>query len=124
MGDCGDERPLVLSNLEHLHHKRDVVVFLKPIRYGLCQYRRREWTERLTPLNLGIEDRLHISAAWIPQDRPISKCTGPPLHAALKPTHYFSLRDGVSRSLDEFHLVFDGFDDAICLFDLASPRRD
>src|SRR5882757_7665249 len=85
MSDGGNQGPLLLANLKHLHHERDGIALFEPIGYGFFEDRRCKWPKRLAPLDLRVEDRLHVGATRVAQDRPVAKRPRSPFHASLKP---------------------------------------
>src|SRR5947209_13654356 len=85
MSHRGDEFASLLADLEHLHHEWNAIIFLEPLRHGLLQYRGRERPERFPPLDLSIEQRLHVGATGIAQDRAVAERAGTPFHPSLKP---------------------------------------
>src|ERR1700736_4594296 len=85
MSDRRDELTLLRANLEDLHHEGDVVILLKPLRHRLLEHRGSKWAERLAPFDLLVEDRLHIGAPRISENRAIAERSRAPLHSALKP---------------------------------------
>src|SRR5580704_3873253 len=91
MGNCGDERPLILANLEHLHHKGNRVVLFEPICHLLRKYRGCEWPKRLTPFNLAVKNGLHICPPRVAHDGAVAKCTRAPLHTTLKPSNHLAI---------------------------------
>src|SRR5947207_12974520 len=93
MSHRGYEAPLLFADLEHLHHERYGVILFEPVIDEFVEHRGRKGPEGFAPLNLRIEDRLHVGAARITDDRPVTKRTWAPLHAPLEPTHHFALRD-------------------------------
>src|SRR5262249_32660934 len=96
---CRNKRSFLLPNLEYLHHKRDVVILLKPVSYHLFQHRRRKRPKRLPPFDLRIKNGLHIGPAGITEDRAIAERSWSPFHAALKPTHDFTIGEDRCRAL-------------------------
>src|SRR5581483_4144028 len=112
VSDGGDRRPLLLADLENLHHEGNIVVFLEPVFDGCVENRRRKRAEALAPLYLGIEDLLHVGATRVANDRTIAERPRPPLHPALKPSDDFAAGDGLGRSAAKIRLVVDPIDDA------------
>src|SRR6185503_12723187 len=98
----GNFSALVLPDGEHLHHERDFVIVLEPIRDGLTQNRWCEGPEGLTPLNLKVQDILHVRPARISQDGPISQGARTPLHAVLKPTYNLAISNGRGNLAAQF----------------------
>src|SRR5262245_60500749 len=96
---------LVLADLKDLHHEGNFIVRLEPFRNGFTQYRRRERPKRLTPFDLRVEDRLHVTATRIAHDGSIAERTRPPLHASLKPTHHTAVGHGARRSRAQLPFV-------------------
>lgn len=66
MGYCRYPRPLILLNLKDLRHKRNGVLFFKPVANGFLQNRRRKRPKGLSPFDLFIKDCFHIGATGIP----------------------------------------------------------
>src|SRR5438067_12656400 len=105
MSHRGYEPPLLFTDLEHLHHERYGVIFLEPIIDGFLKYRGCERTEGFAPLDLRIEDRLHVIATWITYYRSVTKRTWTPLHAPLKPTDHMAVRDCRGNALYKLRLI-------------------
>ena len=63
VGDGGNSRALAFSDLEHLHHEVNSVIFLEPIADRFLEHRWREWPERFPPLDLGVEFRVSTRAS-------------------------------------------------------------
>ena len=61
------------------------------------QDRGREGAERFAPLDLGVEDGLHVGAARIADDRAVAERARAPLHAALKPADDLAVGDRRAR---------------------------
>src|SRR2546421_6674422 len=98
MGNGRDRRALLLPDLENLHHKRDGIVLLKPagdrvVEDGWCK-----WAERFTPLDLRIEDRLHVRTPGIADNRAVAERTRTPLQSTLKPADDLAVGDGSGRA--------------------------
>src|SRR5215831_631103 len=93
MRDRGNEFSFLRADLEYLHHERNVVILFKPIRYCVLEHGWREGPEGFSPLDLSIEDRLHIGTSRIAHDRPVTKRSRAPLHASLEPANHLSLGD-------------------------------
>ena len=84
------------------------------------QHRRRERPERFAPLDLGVEDLLHVGAARIADDRAVAERARPPFHAALKPADDLAVGDRRGGAPAELGLVGDFLDRAAGRGDLRS----
>src|SRR5262249_29255295 len=60
MGNSGNEPALFFADLENLHHEGDGIILLKPFCDGVLEDGGSEWTKRFPPLDLCVEERLHI----------------------------------------------------------------
>src|SRR5262245_4058266 len=121
MSDRWDQRPLVFTDLENLHHEGDVIILLEPIRHRFVEYRRRKWTKGFPPLDLGIENRFHVGPTRIADDRAIAERAWPPFHAALKPSDDLPLGDRHGRPSAQLCLVRNILDRATGRVDLGLP---
>src|SRR5262249_51859832 len=73
MSDRWDQRPLLRTDLEYLHHEGHGAVLLEPVRHRILKHRWREGPKRFAPLDLAIEHALHVAPAGIAYDRPVSE---------------------------------------------------
>ena len=85
-------------------------------RDGLAQDRGRERAEGLAPLDLAVEDVLHVGAARVAEDRAVAERARPPLHAALEPADDLAVarcaaavrRQSSASSVDALHRAAGG----------------
>src|SRR5262245_40147916 len=105
MRDRGNKRPFLRTNLEYLHHEWNVVSLFKPVRYRVLKNRRRKGAKRFAPLDLGIEDSLHVGAARISHDRAIPERSGTPFHTPLEPSYNLAIGDRCGGSPTQVTLV-------------------
>ena len=73
------------SEFDHVHHERTEDIVLEISRNMFLEYRRCEWAKLLAPLDLRIDDSLHIWPGWICENGSITQRSRPPLTATLKP---------------------------------------
>ena len=118
MGDGRNERPLFFANLEDLHHEGDVVVLFEPFGDMLLEHGRRKGPKRFAPLDLAIQNVLHVRAARIAEDRAVAERARTPFHPPLKPADDLAFGDRRRRAPAEFSLVRDFFDRAARFRDL------
>src|SRR5262245_37614731 len=78
MSDSGDQWPLVLADLEDLHHEGNVIVLLEPIRHCLFEHRGRERTEGFPSLDLSVQNGFHVRSARIADNGAVAERTGTP----------------------------------------------
>ena len=68
--------------------------------------------ERSAPLDLEIEDVLHVGAPRIAQDRAVAERARSPFQAALEPADHLALGDRLRRAPAQGRLVGDALDGA------------
>lgn len=119
MADRGNERAFLRANLENLHHERDVVVGLEPIRDKFAQDRGSKGAKGFATLDFGIEDVLHVGAARVAEDGAIAKGARAPFEAALEPANDFAFADGASRGSAKTGRIGKSADGTVGSFDLA-----
>src|SRR5258706_491857 len=65
--------PPLSAVLDHLHQEGDVVAFHKPGRHCLAKYGGRKRSERFPPLDLCVEDFLHVGPPRVTEDGAIAQ---------------------------------------------------
>src|SRR5262245_35478998 len=107
MRDGRNLRPLFFPNLKDLHHEGDGVVLFKPLADGFGEHGWGEGAKRLAPFDLRVEDRLHIAAPRIAQDRAIAERARTPLHPPLEPAQDRTFGDRCRRAPAEVSFIAD-----------------
>src|SRR6516225_9289562 len=123
MCDGRDLRPLLLPNLEDLHHEGNGVIFFEPLVDSFGEHGGGEAAKRLPPFDLGVQNSLHIAAPRIAQDRAIAERSRTPLHAPLEPAEDSPFRDRCRRAPAELFFV-DFFDRTTRPHDLLAMRGE
>ena len=98
------------ADLKHLHHKGNGIILLEPLRHGLLEDGRRKRPERFAPLDLAVQNCLHVGPARIAHDRPVAQRAGPPLHSSLKPADHLAVGNRGGGAPAEFCFVRDRLD--------------
>ncbi len=119
-----DLQPLLRADLVDLHHEWHVAGFLEPVGRVLAQHRGRERPEAFAPLDLEIQDVLHIGTARIADDRPIAERARPPFHPTLEPSDDVAACDAFGDPEAERPLFRHILRDAAVRRDLAGLRLD
>jgi hypothetical protein len=120
---AGIRRALLRANRVDLHHERHVAVELEPFRNGFAQDRRRERTERLAPLDLEVQDVLHVWPARVADDRAVAERARPPFHPSLEPADDQPIGHRRRGSAAKFLLVDNTFDGAARARNLPHDAR-
>src|ERR1041385_1979520 len=84
---------LGFADLEHLHHERNVIIFLEPFRDMLSQDRWGKRAKGFAAFYLGIQNVAHVGPARIAQNRSIAERSWSPLHPPLEPSDNGPLGD-------------------------------
>src|SRR5262249_46648081 len=96
MSNGRDKLTFLLAYLEHLHHEWNGVVLFEPICSDFLEHGGRKRSEGFPTLDLAVEQRLHVGAAWVTQDRAVAEGPRAPFHPSLKPADDEAVRDGCS----------------------------
>ena len=94
-------RPLLRTDLHHVHHERAFDGLLEVIRDGLREDGRCEGTERLAALDLGVDKFLHAGPAGMGEDGAVAQGARPPFAAALIPAGHMTRVEVVCRALQQ-----------------------
>src|SRR5207247_5321154 len=85
---------------------------------------RRKRAERLSPLDLPIQDLLHVCPSGITQDAAVPQSPRTPLHSALEPAHNQALADPLSHLAAEVHVARNPADTDPSRIELSGvPRK-
>src|SRR6267154_6164719 len=74
--------PQLRSDRSDNRHIRAWPVLLEVVGYPFGKHRWCKWSKRFPVLDLQIHHRLHVSTAWVTEDRPPAESAGPELHPA------------------------------------------
>src|SRR5262249_1875397 len=84
-------------------------------------HRGSKWPERFAPLDLRIENSLHVSTSRIADDRAVAERPRTPFHTPLKPAHHLAFCNLGRRASTQDGLICDLGDRAAGRMDLVLP---
>src|SRR5262245_4560847 len=112
MRNSRNQRPLFWTDLEYLHHEGHGIVLLEPVRYRILEHRWRKGPKRFAPLDLAIENALHVGPTRVADDRTVTERARPPFHAPLEPAYHLAVGGCSSCATAQLCLVRNGVDRA------------